>query len=118
MGTKCAPLYACLVVGYKAETKLFPIELPKFFTTEEIQIIKQVFKRYMDDWFLLWPAMLNFDNFMVYLNYLHSSINYTYEKAKVTRAGKGSLVQILNLDVNVMYLMVKMKFLEIYIIKI
>ena len=55
---------------------------------------------------------------MVYLNYLHSSINYTYEKAKVTRAGKGSLVQILNLDVNVMYLMVKMKFLEIYIIKI
>ena len=49
MGTKCAPLYACLVVGYKAETKLFPIELPKFFSPEEIQIIKQVFKRYMDD---------------------------------------------------------------------
>ena len=53
MGTKCAPLYACLAVGYKKETKLFPIELPKFFSTEEIQIIKKVFKRYMDDGFLL-----------------------------------------------------------------
>ena len=31
MGTKCAPPYACLVVDYKEETKLFPIELPKFF---------------------------------------------------------------------------------------
>ena len=33
---------------------------------------------------------------------LHSSINYTYEKAKVTRDEKGNLVQILNfLDVSV-----------------
>ena len=35
MGTKCAPPYACLVVGYKEETKLFPIELPTFFSTED-----------------------------------------------------------------------------------
>ena len=40
MGTKCALPYACLVVGYKQETKLFPIELPKVFSSEEIQIIK------------------------------------------------------------------------------
>ena len=40
MGTKCALPYACLVVGYKQETKLFPIELPKVFSIEEIQIIK------------------------------------------------------------------------------
>ena len=31
MGIKCAPPYACLVVGYKEETELFLIELPKFF---------------------------------------------------------------------------------------
>ena len=49
METKCAPPYACLVVGYKEEAKLFPIELPKFFSTEEIKIIKKVFRRYMDD---------------------------------------------------------------------
>ena len=58
----------------------------------------------MDNGFLLWPAMLNFDNFMnnFCLNNLHWSINYTYEKAKVTRYEKGNLVQILNfLNVNV-----------------
>ena len=82
MGTKCAPPYACLVVGYKEEAKLFPIELPKFFSTEEIKIIK----KYSDDiWTmdLLWPAMLNLKqhSFMVCLNNLHPSINYTYEKA-------------------------------------
>ena len=38
--------------------------------------------------------MLDFDNFMVYLNNLHPSINYTYEKAKGIRAGKGNLVQM------------------------
>ena len=102
MGTKCAPPYACLVVGYKEETKLVLIELPKFFATEEIQVIKKIFRRYMDNEFLLWPAMLNFDNFMVYLNNLHPFTNYKYEEAKVTRDEKGNLVQILNfLDVNV-----------------
>ena len=56
----------------------------------------------MDDGFLLWPAMLNLDSFMVCLNNLHQSINYTYEKAEATRDEKGNLVQILNLlDVNV-----------------
>ena len=46
--------------------------------------------------------MFNFDSFMVCLNNLHPSINYTYERAKVTRDEKGNLVQILNfLDVNV-----------------
>ena len=53
MGTKCATLYECLVVGYKEETKLFLIELQKFFSTEEIKIIKEVFRQYMEDEFLL-----------------------------------------------------------------
>ena len=34
MGTKCVSPYACLVVGYKEETRLFLNELPKFFSTE------------------------------------------------------------------------------------
>ena len=37
--------------------------------------------------------MLNFGNFMVCLNNLHPSINYSYEKEKVTRDEKGNLVQ-------------------------
>ena len=56
----------------------------------------------MDDGFLLWSAILNSDNFMVCWNTLHPSINYIYEKAKVTRDEKGNLVQIFNfLDDNV-----------------
>ena len=57
MGTKCAtrtlfePRYVCLVVGYEVETKFFLIELPKFFSTEETEIIK----KYSDD---IW--MMNF----------------------------------------------------------
>ena len=94
--------YACLVVGYKEETKLFPISLPKYFSTKEIQIIKKVFRRYMDDGFLLWPAMLNFGNFMVCLNNLGPAINYTYEKGKVARIETVNLVEILNFsNVNV-----------------
>ena len=100
MGNKFAPPYTCLVVSFKEETKFFPIELPKYFSNEEIQIIKKVFRRYMDNECLLWPAMSNFNNVMVCLNNLNPSINYTYEK--VARNEKGNLVQILNfLDVNV-----------------
>ena len=50
----------------------------------------------MEDAFLLWPVMLNFDSFMVCLNNLCPSINYTYEKEKVTLDEIGNLVQILN----------------------
>ena len=102
MGTKCAPPYACLVVGYKEKTELFPTDSPKFFSSEESKIIKKVFRRYMDDGFFLWPAMLNFNIFMVCLNNLHPSINYTFERAKVTRDEKENLVQIsIFLDDNV-----------------
>ena len=84
------------------ETKLFPIELPKYFSTKEIQIIKKVFRRYMEDGFLLWPAMLNFGYFMVCLNNFRPAINCTYEKGKVTRIKKVNSVEILNFsNVNV-----------------
>ena len=50
----------------------------------------------MDDGFLLWTAMLNFDSFMICLNKIHLSINYTYEKAKATRDEKKNSVQSLS----------------------
>ena len=53
MGTKCALSYACLVVGYNEETKLFPIKLPTFFSTREIKIIKNVFRQYMGEWIFI-----------------------------------------------------------------
>ena len=39
MGTKCAPPYACLTIGYQEETKLFTQELPKYFSSEECLLI-------------------------------------------------------------------------------
>ena len=42
MRTKCVPPYTHLVVGYKEETNLFPIELSRIFSTEDITIIEEV----------------------------------------------------------------------------
>ena len=52
MGTKCAPLYVCLTLGYQEETKHFTQGLLKYFSIEECELIKEVFKRYMDDGFI------------------------------------------------------------------
>ena len=60
MGTKCAPPYACLPIGYQDETKLFTQELPKYFPIEEYELIK-VFKRYMHDGLIFWPELLDFE---------------------------------------------------------
>ena len=52
MGTKFAPSYANLSVGFLEETVLFPVELLKYFSHENYKVIKELFKRYMDDGFL------------------------------------------------------------------
>ena len=52
MGTKCAPPYAYLTVGYLEETKLFTKELPKYFNGSKCQLIMELLKRYMDDGFI------------------------------------------------------------------
>ena len=115
IGTKCVSPYACLVVGYKEETKLFPSELPTFFSTEEIKIMKEVLRRYMIDGFLLCLVMLNFDSFVICLNNLHPPINYIYEKAKVTRDEKVNVVQILNLlDISVILYSKDKIFTDVY----
>ena len=58
-------------------------ELPKYFSNEECLLIKEFFKRYMDDGFIFWPKHLFFNDFSIYLNNLHAEIKYTFEKAKV-----------------------------------
>ena len=52
IGTKCALPYACLTICYQKEIKLFTQELPKNFSNEDCLIIKEFFKRYMDDGFI------------------------------------------------------------------
>ena len=56
IGTKCTPSYACLIISFKEEEALFRVQLPIYFTLEDIQTIKLYFKRYMDDGFLLWSS--------------------------------------------------------------
>ena len=86
MGTRCAPLHACLTLGYHEETKLFTQELPKFFLVVECELIKEVFKRYMDDGFIFWPKHLDLKYFSTWLNNLHPAIKYTFRKAKLIQS--------------------------------
>ena len=81
MGTKCA--YASLIIDYQEETKLFTQDLPKYFSSEECLLIKEFFKRFMDDGFIFWPKYLDFNGFSICLKNLHPVIKYTFEKAKV-----------------------------------
>ena len=52
MGTKFAPPYANLSVGFLEETVLFPVKLPKYFPHDNCKLIEDLFKRYMDDGYL------------------------------------------------------------------
>ena len=81
--TKWAPPYKRLVSGYKEETKLFSIKLPKVYSYEESELMKDVFKRFMDDGFLIEPPHINFDNLMLFLSNLDKSVKYTIQKVKV-----------------------------------
>ena len=78
MGTKCAPPYACLTVGYLEETKLFTNELPQYFNESECELIMELLKRYMDDGFIFWPLKLNFENFKTCLNNTDPSIKDSF----------------------------------------
>ena len=74
MGTKCAPPYACLTVGYLEDTKLFINELPKYFSESECKLLMELLRRCMDDGFIVWSLKLNFENFKIRLNNMHPSV--------------------------------------------
>ena len=82
MGIKCVPPYACLTIGYQEETKLCTQDLPKCFFTEECSLIKDFFKRYMDDGFIFSPKYLDFNSFLICLYNLHPAISTHSEKQK------------------------------------
>ena len=82
MVTKFAPPYACFSVGYLEETISFPQLLPWHFTLTECKLIKEIFKHFMDDGFVLWPKNANIDEFKELLNELYPSLKFTEEKGK------------------------------------
>lgn len=78
MGTKFAPNYATLVLGY-LETKLYRIIQEKY-DSNFSEFIQKTFKRYLDDCFLIWnKSKGEIDDFHKILNSLNTNINFTLE---------------------------------------
>ena len=101
MGTKCAPPYACLTIGYLEETKLFREELPKYFNQVECNLITELLNRYMDDGFIFWPLKLNFENFKICLNNMHPSINFTFEEPEIYYINQNKVQTLSFLDIKI-----------------
>ena len=97
MGVDFAGNYACLCVGYLEKVKLFELYMIPRFSPEEITLIKEAFKRYVDDGFIFWPIHLDINVFIEVLGMLHPDINYTIEKGEID----GQLQSINFLDIKV-----------------
>ena len=81
MGTKFASPFACLSVGYLKETILFPHLSPLHFTLTECKLIEEIFKRFMDNGFVLWPKNASIDIFKeLLLDELHPSLKFYSRK--------------------------------------
>ena len=90
---------ATFTIGYQEETKLFTQELPTYFPNEECLLIKELFKRYMDDRFIFWPKHFDFNSFSIFLSNLHPAIKYTFIKAKIIVQNSESCQVINVLDI-------------------
>ncbi|XP_062601156.1 uncharacterized protein LOC134262845 [Saccostrea cucullata] len=78
MGTKVAPTYATLVMGY-LEEKLYS-KLPEIFDETFVQYIRQNWKRYLDDIFIFWNKTEDdLEKFHTVINQLQESIQFTME---------------------------------------
>ena len=80
MGTIFALPYACLVIGFLEDTKLYPQLLPSKFDEETCRLIIEHFYRFMDDGHTLLPEEIELDMFLQLLNNMHWAIKYTIGK--------------------------------------
>ena len=80
MGIDFAGPYACLTVGYLEKVKLFGIHVPRMYNNEEAMLIKEAYRRYVDDGILFWPRHCNIDIFINILNELDDSIKFTIDR--------------------------------------
>ncbi|XP_062587971.1 uncharacterized protein LOC134249655 [Saccostrea cucullata] len=82
MGTKVAPTYATLVLGF-LEEKLFN-ETERRFGNPFAQYIRFNWKRYLDDCFIFWTRSTeDLQEYHTILNNLHPSIKFTLEKSRL-----------------------------------
>jgi hypothetical protein len=100
MGASFAAFYACLTIGYLEETKLFP-KLRQEFSEQEARIIKETYKRFMDDGIVLLPWNACKDKFLALLNEMNPAIKFTLENSEQIRY-KGKIMERLNfLDMSI-----------------
>ncbi len=98
MGTKFAPPYACLTIGFLEETVLYPKILKNYFNDQICSYIKESYIRYMDDCFIALPQDIDPVLFLNALNNLHESIRFTMDKGTI----KSSNIETLNfLDIEI-----------------
>ncbi len=86
MGTKCAPVYATLVIAF-LETKLYD-KFQELYGLEARNKFQSEWMRYLDDCFIYWDTSMGpITDLHEILNSLHSSIKFTvetnYEKLSV-----------------------------------
>ena len=103
MGSKSAPPYANLTVGYLEETKLKP-SLRLHFPPSVVEIIIRCFLRYIDDGFVLWPCKENIKTFLKLLNSLHPSLQFTLEISKKYFRGNRHIQELAFLDILIILL--------------
>ena len=92
MGSKMAPPYANLSIGFLEETKLYP-QLPRLFSSTTVELLIRWFLRYIDDGFILWPKGEPIEAFINLLNNLNQSIKFTLVKSKKYYNKDGDLIQ-------------------------
>ena len=73
MGTKCAPSYADIFMGWFEEKFIFPL----------LTNLSDFYMRFLDDIFLIWNGTkTEFNNFLKKISEYHTSIKFEYEMSK------------------------------------
>ena len=81
MGTKFAPTYATLVLGYLEEILYTKIEYK--YDKQYADFLEQLWKRFLDDCFIFWTkSRTDLLDFQQILNDLHPDLNFTIEVAE------------------------------------
>ena len=73
MGTKCAPSYANIFMGWFEQKFIFPL----------LTNLSDFYLRFIDGIFLIWNGTkTEFDNFLKKINECHPSIKFEYEMSQ------------------------------------
>jgi hypothetical protein len=98
MGASFASFYACLTIGYLEETKLFP-KINETFSAANAAILKETFKRFMDDGIVFLPSDIQKTIFLQLLNDMHRNIVYTLEDSETITLDGETIQRINFLDI-------------------